>query len=368
MRFKLNSGLHENIRTAAEQGDSLNISHTGAANSDSCNTFNTEPNQCISWGLLNQYLKYQRQRVAVMRVEDAFVVAVSRSRANEAHGRWIPADYWVEKLMHVLSEEMDIFLNKRPTPKQLLSKLEKRGFLDRELNLPADKECFGSVTRIHSNNKKLSVGVEGKEKTIYFLFLESKLVESPPSWSTLTMWQGFYDNFMRRQTHRLRVERRQSEEEPTTTMARSVTPTELTPPTEFESTPPGATPPLDNDLKAILEPFFVELSSFKGDNIGLRKAIQNFGCRQQLHANEKLAELKGDTVDLTLTAVNSHKGFLDRYCCPPRKSCIQSFIALATLIDKEQPAGVDIFQLTKRGGKGSSSGNKLVPIIPTKST
>ena len=299
-----------------------------------------------------------------MRVEDAFVVAVSRSRAKEAHGKWIPAQYWLEKLQHVLSG-MDIFI--KLTPKQLLSKLEKRGFLDREFILPMD-ECFSPVTRIHSNHKKLSVGVEDtKEKTIYFLFLESK-GNQPPSWSTLPMWQGYYDNFMRRQTHRLRVERRQSEEEPTTTMARSVTPTELTPPTEFESTPPGATPPLDNDLKAILEPFFVELSSFKGDNIGLRKAIQNFGCRQQLHANEKLAELKGDTVDLTLTAVNSHKGFLDRYCCPPRKSCIQSFIALATLIDKEQPAGVDIFQLTKRGGKGSSSGNKLVPIIPTKST
>ena len=150
-----------------------------------------------------------------MRVEDAFVVAVSRSRAKEAHGKWIPAQYWLEKLQHVLSG-LDIFI--KLTPKQLLSKLEKRGFLDREFNLPADKECFGSVTRIHSNNKKLRSGVggvEGKEKTIYFLFLESK-GNQPPSWSNLPMWQGYYDNFMRRQTHRLRVERRQSEEEPTT--------------------------------------------------------------------------------------------------------------------------------------------------------
>ena len=212
-----------------------------------------------------------------MRVEDAFVVAVSRSRAKEAHGRWIPADYWVEKLVHVLSE-LDVFI-KRMTPKQLLSKLEKRGFLDRELNLPMD-ECFSPVTRIHSNHKKLSVGDEGKEKTIYFLFLETKL--EPPSWSTASEWQGYYDKFMRRQTHQLRVERRQSEEEPTTST--------MAPPRgegeeeQLTAAPRPVTPTvveLDNDLKAILEPFFVELGSFKGDNIGLRKAIQAFGCRQQ---------------------------------------------------------------------------------------
>jgi hypothetical protein len=65
-------------------------------------------------------------------------------------------------------------------------------------------------------------------------------------------------------------------------VARSVTPTESATVTPTESATP---PPLDNDLKAILEPFFVELGSFKGDNIGLRKAIQAFGCSLQLQVN-----------------------------------------------------------------------------------
>ena len=139
-----------------------------------------------------------------MRVEDAFVVAVSRSRAKEAHGRWIPVEYWLEKLQYILSE-IDIF-TKRLTPKKLITKLEKRGFLDREFNLPADKESFGAiVTRIHSNHKKINVedGTGGtKEKTVHFLFLESK-TKQPPSWSTLDMWQGSYEKFLCRQTHQL---------------------------------------------------------------------------------------------------------------------------------------------------------------------
>jgi hypothetical protein len=122
---------------------------------------------------------------------------------------------------------------------------------------------------------------------------------------------------------------------------------------------------LDNDLKAILEPFFVELGNFKGDNGGLRKALQAFGCRQQWIDNERVAAVKGDNEDLTLEAVGSHRSFLDRYSCPPRKSCIQSFIALARKIDSESPC-TDIFQLTKAGG-AKGSGVKLVPVIPTTS-
>jgi hypothetical protein len=290
-----------------------------------------------------------------MRAEDAFVVAVDRSRAKEAHGRWIPVDYWLEKVKYILIEE-DIIV--KLTPKKLVTKLEKQGFLDRDFS--SDEHTFGTVKRIHSNNSKVTLG-GGKEKTIYFLFLESK--QQPPTKSTLQMWQQYHDSFLRRQTHRLRVDRlsgsNQEElrvatsgativEEPTTA-ARPVTPTEVE---------------LDNDLKAILEPFFVELGSFKGDNIGLRKAIQAFGCRQQWINNEAVAKAKRDDEDISsLDTVQSHKAFLERYCCPPWKSCIQSFIALATMIDKEQPA-VDIFQLKKHGGS-KGSGNKLVPIIPT---
>ena len=152
------------------------------------------------------------------------------------------------------------------------------------------------------------------------------------------MWQEYHDNFIeRRQTHRLRIERRQSEEKPTTMAeeerpARPVTPTELTP-----------TPPLDKDLKAILEPFFVELSNFKGDNGGLRKAIQAFGCRQQWINNEAVAKAKKADEDISsLNEVPSHKAFLERYCCPPWKSCIQGFLALARKIDNESPQ-TDIF-------------------------
>ena len=95
-----------------------------------------------------------------MRVEDAFIVAVARSRAREAHDRWIPVEYWLEKLQHVLSE-LDVFI--KLSPKQLVTKLEKRGYLNREFsNLPMD-ERFSPVKRIHSNHKKLSV--EGQSKT-----------------------------------------------------------------------------------------------------------------------------------------------------------------------------------------------------------
>jgi type IV secretory pathway protease TraF len=121
-----------------------------------------------------------------MRVEDAFVVAVGRSRAREAHGRWIPVEYWLEKLKLIIEEETESILSM--TPRQLVTKLEKRGYLNREFS--ADEDTFGpAVKRIHSTNKKLTVEAATKEKRIYFVFLETDKLE-PPSKSTLSMWQG----------------------------------------------------------------------------------------------------------------------------------------------------------------------------------
>jgi hypothetical protein len=165
------------------------------------------------------------------------------------------------------------------------------------------------------------------------------------------------------------------DEEPTISSSETSCPLQLVPTAPRPVTPTGE--PIDSDIKALLEPFidldgvdFLKANS-AGGNRGLRAAIKAFGCSLQLHDNKLLAQAKQGDEDLNtlgLKAINSHSSFLDRYCCPPRKSCIQGFIALATLIDKEEPA-VDIFQLTKRGGKGRSrNGNKLVPIIPTTST
>jgi hypothetical protein len=297
-------------------------------------------------------------QVGSMRTEEAFVAAVSKSRAREAHDRWIPVQYWLEKLQHILSE-LDIFI--KLTPKQLVTKLEKRGYLNREYS--SDEHTFGAIKKIHSNNKKLTVE-SAKEKRIYFLFLESK--NEPPSWSTAERWQEYFDNFMRRQTHRLRVERRSSgsnqeelrvatvvEEPPSALIAapRSVTPT--------------AVDELDTDIKALLEPFFTDLSClFKGDNGALRNAIKAFGCRMQLIGNEVAAKAKKADEDLsTLNTMQIHKTFLESYCCPPQKSCIQGFLTLAKKVDEECPQA-DIFQLTKHGGS-KGRGNTLVPIIPT---
>jgi hypothetical protein len=312
-----------------------------------------------------------RVAAIIMRAEEAFVVAISRSRsrARESHDRWIPVDYWIEKLQHVLSE-LDVFI-KRPKPKQLLSKLEKRGYLNREFSLPADKESFGAIKRIHSSHKKLvSVEEQGKEKTIYFLFLETKL--EPPAKSTVSMWQGYYDSFLRRRTHQLRVERRSSIEEGRHQPAALTVVTEERGDGEPAPPPRPVTPtvePIDSDIKALLEPFFdldldgvaLKASNSGGGNRGLKAAIKAFGCRLQWTDNESVAAVKGDNEDLPAKAVGNFKGFLDRHCCPPRKSCIQAFIALAIMIDKEQPA-VDIFQLKKAGGS-KGSGTKLVPII-----
>jgi hypothetical protein len=201
------------------------------------------------------------------------------------------------------------------------------------------------------------------------LFLATKQ-KQPPSWSTLDEWQENYNSFVeRRQTHQLRVERRRSSIEeqilPVTTMpiveeaeqsARPVTPT-------------GE--PIDSDIKALLEPFIDldgvnDLKTNSGGNRALRAALKAFGCQLQWTDNEAVAKAKRDCENLTLEAVNSHKAFLDRHCCSPRKSCLQTFLALATMIDKEQPA-VDIFQLKKAGGS-KGSGNMLVPIIPTTRT
>jgi len=302
-----------------------------------------------------------------MRTEDAFIVAVSKSRAKEAHGRWIPADYWLEKVKYILSE-LDIII--KLTPKKLVTKLEKQGFLDRDFS--SDEHTFGTVKRIHSNNSKVTLADGGKEKTIYFLFLESRN-QQPPTKSTLQMWQQYHDSFLRRQTHRLRVDRlragsnqeealrvttttiveeQRTEQSSATTPARPVTPT-------------GE--PINTDIKALLELFIdldgVTLKANSGGNRGLRAAIKAFGCRLQRIDNEAVAKTKRDNDNLTLEAVNSHKAFLDRHCCPPRKSCIQSFIALARKIDSESPC-TDIFQLTKAGG-AKGSGVKLVPVIPT---
>ena len=207
-----------------------------------------------------------------MRAEDAFVVAVDRSRAKEAHGRWIPVDYWLEKVKYILIEE-DIIV--KMTPKKLVTKLEKQGFLDRDFS--SDEHTFGTVKRIHSNNSKVTLG-GGKEKTIYFLFLESK--QQPPTWSTLQEWQEYHDSFIeRRRTHKLRVERlsagsnqeelRVATSAPTTIVEVSTISMPTTAAAPRPVTPTAIE--LDNDLKAILEPFFVELGSLKGDNIGLRK-------------------------------------------------------------------------------------------------
>jgi hypothetical protein len=295
-------------------------------------------------------------------VEVAFAAAIRGSKVA-AVGKWTPVEYWLTKMDH---DSGDYPL----TPGELLRKVE--GDLNRELSLPDDKTKYGSKIQriILSSHKKIQVNQ--KKKKIHFLFLETKQLQ-PPSWSTLDEWQNYYDSFVqRRQTHRLRVERRSSIEQRRRLSVSTIVDEEA------PSAPRPVTPTaieLDDDIKALLEPFFKELnnSSFKGDNGGLRKAIKAFGCRQQWIDNERDAEAKeGDQSSLEalhLKAINSHSSFLDRYCCPPRKSCLQGFIALATMIDKEQPA-VDIFQLTKRGGKGRScrSGNKLVPIIPTTST
>jgi hypothetical protein len=182
-----------------------------------------------------------------MRAEEAFVVAVSKSRAKEAHDRWIPAEYWLEKLQHVLSE-IDVYINS--TPKQLVTKLEKRGYLNRAFS--SDEHTFGTIQRIHSSHKRLTME-EGKEKRIYFLFLEAK--EQPPSWSTLDMWQSNYDNFMRRRTHRLRVERRSGSNQELRVLTTTILVEEPTmAPAPRAVTPTGE--PIASDIKALLEPLW----------------------------------------------------------------------------------------------------------------
>jgi hypothetical protein len=294
-----------------------------------------------------------------MRVEEAFVRAVSRSRVREAHGRWIPVDYWIEKLIHVLLEQTDDEYGiTKMKPKQLITKLEKRGYLDRDFS--SDEDTFGNVKRIHCNNKKLRVSGSSKERTVYFLFLEAK--EQPPSKSTLPMWQEYYDSFMtRRQTHQFRIERRQHQQGATTNSIMDAVAEEDQ--QSSHARPVTPTIELDKDITALLEPFFTgDLNiSFKGDNGGLRKVIKAFGCKLQQEDNKLVAQAKKADEDInSLKAINSHRAFLDRYCCPPWKSCIQSFIALAMKIDEEDPA-VDIFQLKKHGGS-KGSGTKLAPL------
>jgi len=63
MRFKQNSDLHANMRTAAKQGDSLNNKPIRVADSEAGSSVNTEPKLIISWDPLKYYLKDQRQRV-----------------------------------------------------------------------------------------------------------------------------------------------------------------------------------------------------------------------------------------------------------------------------------------------------------------
>jgi hypothetical protein len=296
-----------------------------------------------------------------MRVEEAFTVAVDRSRAKEAHGRWIPVDYWLEKTRYILSES-DIAIKLRP--KQLITRLEKKGFLDRVFSLPADKESFGAIVKIHSNNSKVTLDDGGKEKTIYFLFLETNKLK-PPSLSTHSMWQGYYDSFLRRQTHRLRVERRSSNQEEEELRVATTTILVEEPPAPRPVTPTGE--PIDSDIKTLLQPFLDGVNDLKpnsGGNRALRKAIQAFGCNLQYIDNEAVANVKKADKDISsLQAIASHRCFLDRHCCPPRTSCIQAFLALAQKVDKEAPE-VDIFQLTKAGG-AKGSGIKLVPVIPT---
>ena len=131
-------------------------------------------------------------------VEEAFSAAIRGSKAA-AVGKWTPVDYWLTKMDH---DSGDYAL----TPGELLHKL--KGDLNRELGLlPADKAKYGSkITSILSSHKKIVVDT-GKKKKVHFLFIETKR-QHPPSWSTLEMWQEYYDSFIqRRQTHRLRVGR-----------------------------------------------------------------------------------------------------------------------------------------------------------------
>ena len=61
--FKTYSDLHENMRTPAKQGDSLNNKPIRVADSEAGSSVNTEPKLIISWDPLKYYLKDQRQRV-----------------------------------------------------------------------------------------------------------------------------------------------------------------------------------------------------------------------------------------------------------------------------------------------------------------
>jgi hypothetical protein len=221
-------------------------------------------------------------------IVEAFAIAVSSSKAA-AVGRWTPVEYWLTKMEHENDDDAGLL-----TSGQLLHKV--KGDLNRELTLPEDKIKYGSkIQRILSSHKKIKAS-NGKKKKVHFLFLETKQLH-PPSWSDLDMWQDYYDSFtQRRQTHRLRVER-SVERRLSSVIVEEQEPMEQ----DDKLSAPGAarpvTPPvvaelLDNDLKAFLAPFFVELGSFKGDNSGLRKAIQAFGCRQQWNDNGRWQQRK----------------------------------------------------------------------------
>jgi hypothetical protein len=62
-------------------------------------------------------------------VAEAFAAVLGRARSSEAHGRWIPVEYWLTKINH---DEDDVVI----TPGKFVAKLQKD--LNRELTLEDD--------------------------------------------------------------------------------------------------------------------------------------------------------------------------------------------------------------------------------------
>ena len=119
-------------------------------------------------------------------------------------------------------------------------------------------------------------------------------------------------------------------------------------------------------LFTILSPEHLDSPSLLNPDADLnsfRTRIQESGVRLQVESNDNRCNiLAGDNDKLDQAIATKYTPFLDRFCMPPRKSAIQSFLHFALQIDQEHP-GIGILQLEKFGGT-KGYGRKLVAVLP----
>ncbi|CAB9516818.1 unknown protein [Seminavis robusta] len=291
-------------------------------------------------------------------IERAFIAVAHK---DFVLGEWIPLSYWTHKVCLKLADELPLKISR------LRDSLTKMNAVNKPFASSEDQVKYGDIIRIHKTDRRILVG--SKLKRIHFLCVETDNTgceKFSNEKQKQLKFESRYHSYRRRDTfiaNHLVID--------TTDNDQTKKQPAIVTPTETRSQRNDITHEGNKDVRELLETIFdqgqlPDLLTFDVDLDSFRSKVQAMGIRLQKEANEKRSRMLAEEDDDLSHAVDKSKveAFLDRFCCPLRRSSIQSFLHVALQIND---AGCrDILQLQKYGGS-KGRGLNLVPVIPADS-